>query len=152
MKHVYTHLDGTTISTRESDKNLDFVVVVKTPVEMRRQIQNLIDEVDYLALDQIDRALSDGTVTERDGITYVGGLPHPSIESLQRSYDALFQHVKDMKIQRESLTDLYQAVGWFEGIQEAYWLQNSLREQYVDDGWPREVYVDFTDTIEDVPF
>lgn len=150
MKHVYEHKDGNTVSTRESDNNLDFVVVVKTPVEMRHQIQSLLDEVDYLALDQIDRALTDGTVTEWAGVTYIGGIPAASVESLQKSYDSLLEHVNAMAVQRENLVDLYQVVGWFEDMADAQWLAKSLQNKYIDDGWPnRQVYVDFTTFAED---
>lgn len=153
---VYTvlHKDSNTVSVRESDKDLMFAVVVKTPVEMRHQIQNLIDELDSLTLDQIDRALSDGTVTKWGGVTYTGGIAAPSVAALQAQYDRLLAHSKAMVTNRENLVDLYQVVGWFEDLPDAQWLAKSLREQYADDGWPREVYVDFTlaDEPEDVPF
>lgn len=152
--YTVTHKDSNTVSVRESDKDLMFAVVVKTPVELRHQIQNLIDEVDYLTLDQIDRALSDGSVTEWGGVQYIGGVPAPSVASLQKSYDDLTAHVRAMRVQRENLVDLYQVVGWFEDLPDAQGLAKSLRDQYVDDGWPREVYVDFTmvDEPEYVPF
>lgn len=141
--HRVIHEDGNTISTRESDKNLDFVVVVKTPVETRHAIQDLVEQVELLSLDNIDRALTDGTVTEWAGQTYIGGLAAPSVAWLQEEFDAALELVKSQQVFRESLVDLYQVVGWFDSYAGAVEMAERTRADYNNE-FVRQVYVDFT--------
>lgn len=136
------HPDGTH-SDRETVDGmvLKHAVIVYTPAETRQEIREHVKKFDEFMLDNIDRALSDGTVDERDGVTYIGGIQASSVAELQSIYSETAKARQFLDAQ-PPLPPMYQAVAWFATRETAYRLADTLDEKYINQGVFRNVYVD----------
>ncbi len=135
------HPDGT-ISTRESNKDLRWAVVVYTPTGTRHEIQKAMREVLEAGMDNIHRALADGTRSNRNDRTHIGGIKAPDEETLLETWDETLEWLNNLST---DLPDLYQATHWFEARPDALRSVVGLQAQYDATPWSREVY--YTDEL-----
>jgi hypothetical protein len=131
------HLDGTK-STRQSDKDLRWAVVVYTPKGTRSRIQQALADVLEVSMDNMHRGLADGTVSYRDGRTYVGGLKAPDREAMLQVWSEALEWRNSLDME---LPDLYQATHWFSNLADALNAGNRLQDEYDATPWRRTVYV-----------
>lgn len=131
------HEDGSQ-STRESNKDLRWAVVVYTPKETRTKIRETQRQVLEAMMDNVHRALADGTRSIRDDRTHIGGLRAPDEETLLEAWQQGLEYLENLK---EELPDLYQATHWFEDVEDAYAAGEYLAGDYDASPWTREVWV-----------
>ena len=145
-----THPDGTQ-STRESNKDLRWAVVVYTPKETRKKIREMQRLILDTELANIHRALADGTEQYRDDRLYIGGLRAASHDYLLKQWQRALDERSTMQM---DLPDLYQATHWFDEWQAASDARSRLQQEYDATPWDRTVIVSnwVHPMIEEVPF
>lgn len=131
------HPDGTK-STHESntDASVLWAIVVFTPADTRNLIRSTQRLISETALGNIHRAVADGTVTERDGVTYVGGLTASSPESLLAQWDDWLEGYNNLTT---DLPDLYQTTHWFTSMLDGIDAFERLQDEYDATPWDRSV-------------
>lgn len=132
-----THPDGTK-STRESDKDLRWAVVVYTPKETRSKIQQALAAVLEVSMDNMHRGLADGTVSYRDDLTYIGGLKAPDPETMLQAWSEALEWRNSLEME---LPDLYQATHWFDEWGPAIGTAGRLQQEYDATPWHRDVKI-----------
>lgn len=145
-----THPDGTK-STRESNKDLRWAVIVYTPTETRSKIRAAQREIQDVLMDNIHRALADGTRSNRNDHTYIGGIQAPDEETLLETWQEALEWRDSLGT---DLPDLYQATHWFDDWQAVSDARTRLQAEYDATPWYRKVIISNwvrTET-EDVPF